>query len=322
MRTLAITVFLLLVAALLAGSLTLHRLASPGPLAQATTVVIQPGTSTRAMANLLENNGIITSSLLFEGMARASGAAANLRAGEYSVPAHASMRQVMAILLAGKTVPRSVTIPEGYTVRQALAVLAANTALTGEARPIPAEGRLFPDTYNFSFGATRASLLTAMQARMDKELAAAWNARSVDTPYTSPDDLLIMASIVQKEAANEDEMPNISAVFVNRLKQDMKLQADPTVIYGADLQNNDIRRKDLEEDHPFNTYKHQGLPPTPIANPGRAALLAAARPALSDALFFMALPDRSGHVFSRDYATHQKAVKAYWDAYNRQKATP
>ena len=130
---------------------------------------------------------------------------------------------------------------------------------------------------------------------------------------------MILASIVQKEAANEAEMPQIAGVFTNRLRKGMKLQADPTVIYGADLKDNDLKSKDMKEDHPFNTYVHAGLPPTPIANPGRAALRAAANPARTDALFFMALPDRSGHVFSRDYATHQKAVKAYWAAYNQRK---
>lgn len=320
LRRLVVGAFILLVLAMLTGSLLLHMVGGQGPLAQPANVVVPAGSSTRVTARLLESQGIVDSAWLFEVVARASGKAPQLRAGEYEIPARASVKQVLDILLAGKTVPRSLTIPEGYTVRQALAVIAGTTALSGPASPIPAEGRLFPDTYRFSFGSSRASLLQTMASRMDKELAAAWESRSAGTPYTAPDDLLIMASIVQKEAAHEEEMPQIAAVFVNRLRQGMKLQADPTVIYGAELEGNNIRSKDLQEDHPFNTYKHEGLPPTPIANPGRAALLAAARPAVSDALFFMALPDRSGHVFSRDYATHQKAVKAYWDAYHQQKA--
>lgn len=314
-----IVMFVLLVLAVGAVSLASHRIASQGPLAEAVRVVIPPGTSVRGMGQILAAQNVIASPKEFEIAARVSGFGPTLKAGEYMFEPHVSVRQVIQKLAFGKTASRNVTVPEGFTVRQVLAVLEADQGLKGQARPIPEEGHLFPDTYQFTLGTTRATLLGQMQERMTKELQDAWDNRSQPLPLNSPEELLILASIVQKEAANEGEMPQIAGVFINRLKQGVRLQSDPTVIYGADLMGNDIRKKDLTEDQPFNTYMHAGLPPTAIANPGRAALQATAHPAVTNAIFFMAMPDRSGHVFSVNYADHQKAVKAYWEAYNRAK---
>ena len=314
-----VVVFALLFAGMVAVSLVGRELAMPGPLMVDKIVVIPMGTSTKAMAGLLAREGVIEKPLLFEMTVRASGFAPTLQAGEYAFEAGISTRQVINKLAFGKTASRGVTLPEGLTVKQALAVLEAEQGLKGAARPIPAEGRLFPDTYNFTHGTTRPMVMKQMQERMDKELQAAWNTRTQPLPLNSSEELLILASMVQKEAANEGEMPMIAGVFINRLNKGMKLQSDPTVMYGAELDGNDIKGKDLREDNPFNTYTNAGLPPTPIANPGRAALQAVARPATTNALFFMAKPDRTGHVFTATYAEHQKAVKAYWDAYHAAK---
>ncbi|MCP5404627.1 MAG: endolytic transglycosylase MltG [Pseudomonadaceae bacterium] len=319
MRRLVIVTFLLLALAMGGAAWLLRQVDVTGPLASPVEMTIPAGTGSRAMAKQLAAAGVIAYPWLFEGYVRVRGVAGRLKAGEYRFNKGVSLRHVVEKLAEGAVVQRSLTIPEGYTVKQVLALLAAREDLKGEALPIPAEGDVFPDTYNFSAGTSRPTLLATMTARMETEVAAAWKSRASDTPLETAEELLILASIVQKEAANEAEMPQIAGVFTNRLRKGMKLQADPTVIYGADLKDNDLKSKDMKEDHPFNTYVHAGLPPTPIANPGRAALRAAANPARTDALFFMALPDRSGHVFSRDYATHQKAVKAYWAAYNQRK---
>lgn len=303
----------LLLAAVLAISLAGRQLGLPGPLTTEATVLIPAGSSTRAVATTLAERGIITSPRLFELWARATGLARTFQAGEYRFEAAIPMRAVMNKLALGKVAQRGVTIPEGYTVRQMLTVLGKTDGLTGEARPIPAEGMFFPDTYHFTTGTARVDILKQAQARMEETLTQAWNARDVTLPYKEPTDLLIMASIVQKEAASDDEMPTIAGVFVNRLRKGMRLESDPTVMYGADITNNDLRKKHMTEPTPFNTYLNTGLPPTPIANPGHAALMAAARPAPTDALFFVAKPDKSGHVFSATYAEHQRNVKAYWE---------
>lgn len=314
---LVVTVLMLVAAGLLA---TVNwKLSQPGPLVDAVAVVIPAGSSVRGMANKLQAAGVIDDALLFEATVRVTGQAPNLKAGEYIFERDSSVYQVIAKLVKGLTAQRSLTIPEGHTVKQALAILERAPGLTGAARPIPEEGTIFPDTYVYTAGETRADILKAMTTRGQAELDAAWAKREGGLPYKDSTDLLIMASIVEKEAANTAEMPQIAAVFVNRLKKNMRLQADPTVIYGAQLNGNDLKGRDMREPHPFNTYMNDGLPPTPIANPGRAALLASADPADTDALFFVALPDRTGHVFTTTYADHQKAVKAYWQQRDKEK---
>jgi UPF0755 protein len=308
---LALVVLMLLGAALVAG--TNWKLRQPGPLAQPAIVFIPAGSSVRGMAAKLEAAGVIESAMLFEGIVRATGQAPNLKAGEYLFEKNLSVYQVIAKLVKGLTAQRMVTVPEGHTVKQALAILQKAPGLKGEARPIPEEGTIFPDTYGYTAGQTRAEVIKAMTERGKAELDAAWAQRAGALPYKDATDMLIMASIVEKEAAHVEEMPQIAAVFVNRLKKGMRLQADPTVIYGAELDGNDLKTRDMREPHPFNTYLNDGLPPTPIANPGRAALQAAANPAQTDVLFFVAKPDRTGHVFTTTYAEHQKAVKAYWN---------
>lgn len=283
-----------------------------GPLTAPTVVVIAPGQGTAQIAERLAVAQVIGSARLFKAAVRVEGLEGNLKAGEYAFDPHVSLKGVLDKLEHGDVVQHSVTIPEGWTAKQAMDALRAQPDLKGETKGV-AEGRLFPDTYSFVAGEAREHVLHAMTRRMDKELADAWALRKPDLPLNTPDDLLVLASIVQKEAANDAEMPQIAAVFVNRLKAGMKLQSDPTVMYGADLGGtNDIKKKDLTEPQPFNTYVYVGLPPTPISNPGRAALRAVAVPDAVPYLFFVAKPDRSGHVFATTYAEHQKNVKAYW----------
>ncbi len=298
--------------AVLGTALWGRYLAGQGPLQQPATVVVNPGDSPPSIARKLADANVIRHPRAFVAAVRFMGLAGTLKAGEYHFDPDISLRAAVNKLALGDTENRAITIPEGFTVAQVLKAMDANEGLTGSPTAVP-EGSLFPDTYQFRFGTEREKLLDSMEERMNAELADAWNARAEGLPYNSPEELLIMASIVQKEAATDEEMPRIAAVFVNRLKQDMKLQADPTVIYGANyVQGTKLLKKDLTEPHPFNTYVFKGLPPTPIANPGRAALMAAARPAPEGYLYFVADPSRTHHVFSSSYAEHRKNVSRYW----------
>lgn len=287
-------------------------IAQPGPLAAPATVVVEPGHGPRRIAAHLHEAGVIGNEEAFVLAVRAYGMEGTLKAGEYAFEPGISLRAVVNKLALGDTENRSATIPEGWTVKQAMERLDAMEGLTGKVER-PAEGTIFPDTYAFRFGTERSKLLETMRARMDDELAKAWAARDTTVPLMTPEDMLILASIVQREAANESEMPMVAAVFVNRLRSGMRLQSDPTVMYGADvLSEGRLKRKDLTEPHPFNTYLFAGLPPTPISNPGRAALMAVARPANTKALFFVADPSLTMHVFSESYEEHVKNVKRYW----------
>jgi UPF0755 protein len=286
-------------------------LAQAGPLQTPTRVVIENGHGPRAIATKLEAAGVITHPTAFVLAVRLLGLASTLKAGDYAFDPGISLRATINKLALGDTQNRALTIPEGFTVAQVLARLEADPGLSGKIEQRPAEGTLFPDTYAFRFGVKRQDLLGTMSERMATELAAAWATRAPQLPLKTPEDLLILASIVQKEAASDAEMPSIAGVFINRLQKNMKLQSDPTVIYGANFDGN-LRKKDLTEPHPFNTYVYNGLPPTPIANPGRAALLAAAQPSPTQALFFVADPSRTHHVFAATYPEHQRNVQRYW----------
>lgn len=286
-----------------------HYLEGKGPLRQETSVMVLPGSGTAVIGRSLEQAGVIGDARIFRVAVKVMHHDAGLKAGEYVFAPGVSLKEVVTKLAEGDTRNHSVTFPEGWTVREVVARLEATEGLTGKVRR-PAEGTLFPDTYMFRFGTERERLLQSMEGRMTRELNDAWNGRDLSLPLASPQELLTLASIVQKEAANDAEMPRIAGVFVNRLRKGMRLQSDPTVIYGAEGYKGDIRHKDLKDENPFNTYVYAGLPPTPIANPGRAALQATAHPVSSDELFFVADPSRAGHMFSATYEQHQKYVKA------------
>jgi UPF0755 protein len=288
-------------------------LLSPGPLAATVDVVIPQGDGPRAIAARLQTAGVIRNANIFVGVVRIKGLSAKLKAGEYMFEPRTSLLQVIHKLVEGSTRNRTVTIPEGFTVRQAVERLKALPGLKGEFT-IPAEGAIFPDTYQFEFGNARQKVIDAMEKRMTEELQLAWEKRDLGLPLKSAQEALILASIVQKEAANEEEMPKVAGVFVNRLNKGMRLQSDPTVMYGAELDGH-LRKKDLTEPHPFNTYVYAGLPPTPIANPGKAALWAATHPETAGGLlYFVANPNGGAHTFSATYEEHQKHVKSYWES--------
>jgi len=289
------------------------QLDARGPLDAETAVVIPRGASAAVIAERLAAAGVIASERLFL-LALALDRGPALRAGEYAFPAGASIRQAIAILRTGRTVQRRLTIPEGLTVAQILALVDAAEGLTGAIETPPAEGTLLPETWAYSWGDTRASLIRRMAEAMDRALAEAWAARAPDLPLSSPREALILASIIERETASAEERPKVAGVFVNRLRRGMPLQSDPTVVYavsgGAGVLDRPLTRADLETDHPVNTYRNRGLPPQPIAAPGRASLMAAVRPAETDALYFVA-DGTGGHTFSRTLEEHNRAVSRW-----------
>lgn len=306
---------------LIAGSWALDVYQRPGPLAEETVVVIPAGSSVRAIAERLEAAGVVENGLVFRLGARFEQAHQALRAGEYAFPPSVSTKEAIAILRAGKTVARPVTVPEGLTVKQVAAVLAATPGLNGEIRDLPAEGSLLPETYHVTLGDSRAAVIERMQKAMETALAEAWADRAPDLPLASPAEALVLASIVQKEAGSADEAPRIAGVFVNRLRRGMPLQADPTVLYavsdGLGRLDRPLTSNDLKLDSPYNTYRVEGLPPGPIANPGRVALAAATRPAETDALYFVA-DGTGGHAFAKSLEDHNRNV-ARWRKIERER---
>lgn len=290
---------------------------APGPSTSEITVVIPKGATTERIAELLTDAGAIADPLVFRAAVRLT--EARLKAGEFAFPAGASMADTLAIVESGKVVQHFITIPEGWTVKQALAALAAAPALEGEAPAALPEGALLPETYAYVRGETRARLAARMAAAMDKALAEAWAARAEGLPLKTPQEALTLASIVERETGLAAERPQVAAVFANRLRLGMKLQSDPTVIYGlsdgAGVLDHGLTRKDLEADHPYNTYAIAGLPPGPIALPGLAAIRATLAPADSRDLYFVA-DGSGGHVFARTLEEHNRNV-AKWRALER-----
>jgi UPF0755 protein len=265
--------------------------------------------------------------------ARVTGADARVRAGEYSIEPGTTPDRLLALFESGKVVQHAVTFVEGWTFRELRAALAREPHLRqtlagqGDTAVMRAleepdqhpEGLFFPDTYIFGKGTTDLEILRQARTRMRRELESAWAARAADLPLENPYEALILASIVEKETAFASERPRIAGVFTERLRRGMRLQTDPTVIYGlGEKFDGNLRRSDLERDGPYNTYTRTGLPPTPIALPGAEALRATVQPDERGELFFVAtgLPDGS-HAFSRTLAEHQSAVKEYLVRYRR-----
>jgi UPF0755 protein len=281
----------------------------PGRLAESRAIVVPRGATAQLAADLAAD-GLIERPILFRLAAWFTREDGTLHAGEFMFPAHASIDQVLAILRTGKPVEHHITIAEGLTARQIQGVLAHADAMTGEVRPIE-EGSVLPQTYAYEYGAERDAIVTRAKTAMDRELAADWADRDPDLKLTSPHEALVLASIVERETAKPEERPHIAAVYLNRLRQGMKLQADPTVVYlasgGAGVLDHPLTKAELGRDDPFNTYRIVGLPPAPICSPGAESLRAVVHPTDTDDLYFVA--DGTGaHVFSRSYAAHDSAV--------------
>jgi UPF0755 protein len=287
-------------------------LETPGPLLEDKIVNIPARAGKRDIADALQREGVINvNPWLFIGSVFALKASSDLKPGEYSFQKNASLRDVIATIVEGKVVQHAVTIPEGLTSEQIVARLSDNDVFSGSVREIPREGTLLPETYKFPRGTTRDQVIQRMQQTQKRVLAEIWERRNPDVPIRSPDQLVTLASIVEKETGKADERSRVAAVFVNRLRQRIKLQSDPTIIYGLvggkGTLGRPIKRTEIAQPSPYNTYVIDGLPPGPIANPGRASLEAAANPARTRDLFFVA-DGTGGHAFTETYDQHQKNV--------------
>ena len=298
---------------------TFWSYAGPGPAARAgaTTVILPRGAGVAKIADTLADAGVIRSKPLFLLAAKIGGA--SLKAGEYEIPSRASIAGILTKLRAGRTVRHLVTVPEGWTSEMAAEAVARSPVLEGEA-VAPPEGSLLPETYEVRRGEDRAQVLARMRKAQSRLLAQLWPARQPGLPFTTPQQAVTLASIVEKETALAEERPRIAAVYINRLRAGMRLESDPTTIYGISRGRplgRGITRAELAAATPYNTYQMSGLPPTPIANPGKAALEAVLDPPQTDELFFVA-NGQGGHVFAATFAEHQKNV-ARWRILERQR---
>lgn len=283
-----------------------------GPLTQPAFIRVEKGTSLNMVADGLYREGVISHPFIFKIIARFSGLSQKLRAGEYQFQPQISLWNVMQKIAKGDVFYRKITIPEGLTNIEIVALLNENPYLSGEVSLSETQGSILPETYTFPFGTERQKIILEAQTDMQKILDDAWNIRDLTLPIKNKKELLILASIIEKETGVPEERSLVASVFVNRLKKGMKLQTDPTVIFALTQGKSDLgrslKRKDLLIDSPYNTYKYYGLPPEPICNPGKEAIFAAARPADTDYLYFVATGD-GGHNFSKSLSEHNKNVK-------------
>src|SRR5690348_2080181 len=308
-----ITILLILMAGVGAGYYYGRQiLEAPGPLAEEKVVNIPQRAGKRDIADVLTREGVIdVNPWVFIGSVFALKASSDLKPGEYAFQKNASLRDVIGTIVEGKVVQHTVTIPEGLTSEQILARLSDSDIFSGSVREIPREGTLLPETYKFPRGTTRDQVIQRMQQAQKRVVAEIWERRSPDLPLKTPEELVTLASIVEKETGRADERSRVAAVFVNRLKQKIKLQSDPTIIYGLvggkGTLGRPIKRSEITQPSPYNTYVIDGLPPGPISNPGRASLEAAASPARTRDLYFVA-DGTGGHSFTETYDQHQKNV--------------
>ncbi|MBK8458284.1 MAG: endolytic transglycosylase MltG [Phyllobacteriaceae bacterium] len=296
----------------------------PGSNPADTTFEVKANTSLNAISFDLQDRGLVSNGRIFELGVRAAGKDGKLKAGEYAIKAGSTMRAIMDVLASGKSIMYSMTIPEGWTVAQALAKIGADPVLAGDlpATP-PAEGSLVADTILFARGMTRAGILDKMAADQTALVEKIWATRAADLPVKDINEFVTLASIVEKETGIATERPHVASVFVNRLKKGMKLQSDPTIIYGlfggaGKPADRPIYQSDIAKETPYNTYVIPGLPPTPIANPGKAALEAVANPAQTEDLYFVA-DGTGGHAFASTLEEHNANVEK-WRAIEKQRA--
>ncbi len=284
---------------------------NPGPLTEPLAFQVERGEGFGSVASRLAERGAVSNERLFRVAARYTDADAGLRFGEYAIPAGASMEEILELLNVGGNVVRQVVVPEGLTSWQVVELLKAREELTGEVAEVPPEGTLAPAGYDFQRGDDRQAMLDRMRRTQEEILAAAWAGRDPDLPIRSPEELLVLASIVEKETGVAEERGRVAGVFVNRLNRGMRLQTDPTVIYGITkgegVLGRGLRASELAAATPWNTYVIEGLPPTPIANPGRAAIEAAANPEATEDLYFVA-DGTGGHAFAQTLEEHNANV--------------
>lgn len=301
-----------------------HEFDGPGPSQTAETVLIRPNTGVREIAEMLERRGLISDQRIFLLGLRMHDADSRLKAGEYEIKAGASMYEIMRLLESGKSVLYSLTIPEGWTVARVFEEIAATDELSGEMpEELPPEGSLAADTLRFTRGTPRKEIIAKLMAQQEELVQSIWERRDEDLPIDTIEEFVTLASIVEKETGRADERSRVAAVFLNRLERGMRLQSDPTVIYGlfggeGKPADRPIYRSDLEKPTPYNTYLIDGLPPTPIAIPGRAALEAVANPSRTDELYFVA-DGTGGHVFATTLKEHNENV-ARWRRIERERA--
>ncbi len=320
----AVSIFILI----LAGTLfwEAQNFVAPGPAAsqgKQTIVLIAPGQGVGGIARMLKAAQVVSNATLFQWGVRLRRLGSRLKAGEYAIPSGASMKAVAGILIAGKSIEHKLTAAEGLTSRMIYNLVTADPVLKGDAGPVPPEGTLLPETYLFVRGTSRREILKHMHEAQTKLIARLWPERAKGLPFATPGQAIIMASIVEKETALPAERRHIAAVFINRLERGMKLQSDPTIIYGLTRGyplGHGIRESELAGNTAYNTYVIDGLPPTPICNPGKDSIRAVLDPAQSDDLYFVA-NGTGGHVFAATIAEHQKNV-ARWRQIEREESQP
>ncbi|MFP3943666.1 MAG: endolytic transglycosylase MltG [Alphaproteobacteria bacterium] len=297
---------------------------APGPVAAEgadhTIFSVERGMPLGAIARSLERRGLISDSFVFTIGVRLSGGAGNMKAGEYAIPSQATMKEIARILRDGDAILHKLTVAEGLTVAQVLRMVEEHKALSGELTLKPAEGTLMPETYLFQRGMPRDELIEKMRQKKLSFLDEMWEKRSDNLPFDTPYEALILASIVEKETGVASERPLVASVFINRLRKGMRLQSDPTIIYGitgGEPLGRRIRRSELERETPYNTYKVSGLPPTPIANPGRDSIEAVLSPPDTDYIYFVA-DGSGGHAFASSLSEHNRNV-AKWRTVQRER---
>jgi peptidoglycan lytic transglycosylase G len=305
---------IILVAALgggLAYSVGKSRIDSPGPLDRDKIVNIPRGLGLREIADVLAKENVIDQPWFFIGGVVVLKAREDLKYGEYNFKKSISLREAIETIVEGKVIQHAVTIPEGLTSEQIIARLVEVDFLSGNIREVPKEGTLLPETYNFPRGTTREQAIQRMQQAQRRVLQEVWERRSADIPVKTVEQMITLASIVEKETGRPDERTRVAAVFANRLKQRMRLQSDPTIIYGLvggkGTLGRPIMKSEIDQPTPYNTYIIEGLPPGPIANPGRGSLEAVANPARTKELYFVA-DGTGGHAFAENLQQHQQNV--------------
>ena len=320
---LILRIFILSLFFLLGGSVFSYYslLYEQNDVPESKVVLVEKGESLPLIARRLKKENLLKSIAVFKAAARFSGKSASLKAGEYRIPPYASAKEILDILVSGQTVSRRVTIPEGKTSRQIFEILAQTQGLVGELPDPPPNGTLLPETYTFSYGMPRKIIVNRMTSAMRRTIDELWPTRDDDLPYTTKEEALVMASIIEKETSVDAERARIAGVFINRLRKGMRLQTDPTVIYAVTNGTMELKRRlthsDLQTPHPFNTYRNKGLPPAPICNPGRASVQAVLKPQKTNEIYFVA-DGTGGHVFARSFDEHRRNIQN-WKKVRRQK---